>query len=87
VPHYRLPDGRTIEAERTADARYWHLRIKDDPGAEFIGTPLNSTLAELLGYEVAQEQWPSWIDDLASQIENALGGHRRMLAAGMGSEV
>ena len=75
VPHYRLPDGRTVEAEKTLDEGYWHLQIQDDPGAEIVGHPLNSTLAELLGYEVAHAEWPNWIDDLASQIENDLGVH------------
>lgn len=33
-----------------------------------------STLAELLGYAVAQQEWPGWIDDLAEEIEEAFGG-------------
>jgi len=35
------------------------------------GSPLNSTLAELLGYKVADEQWPSWIDEMAEAIASA----------------
>ena len=54
---------------------HWHLRVTDEPAAEIVVTRLNSTLAQLLGYEVAHDEWPKWIDDLASQIDDALGGH------------
>jgi hypothetical protein len=49
---------------------YWYLRIDGEPTAEIVGAPLNSTLAELLGYAVAHERWPVWIDDLAREIES-----------------
>ena len=73
---YALPDGRSLEVERLPpDPVSWHLRIQGEPDAEIVGTPLGSTLAELLGYQVAREEWPVWIDDLASKIEDALGEH------------
>jgi hypothetical protein len=72
---YPLPDGRAVEVEQMPDGAYWRLRIKGEPASEIVGTPLRSTLAELLGYHVAHERWPSWIDDLASDVERALGGH------------
>jgi hypothetical protein len=34
-----------------------------------VGHPLNSTLAELLGWNVAHEEWPEWINQLAEQID------------------
>jgi hypothetical protein len=70
VIKHRLPDGRTLAAEPWPD-QYWHLRIEGEPGAEIVGWPLNSTLAELLGYDVAHEEWPIWIDDLAREIDAA----------------
>jgi hypothetical protein len=73
---YALPDGRLLEVERLpSDDAYWHLRIKGEADAEIVGTPLASTLAELLGYQVAHEEWPEWIDDLAAEVGDALGGH------------
>jgi hypothetical protein len=50
----------------------WHLRLGDEPQGEIVGTPLQSTLAELLGYEVAHEMWPDWVDDAAAEIERSL---------------
>jgi hypothetical protein len=55
--------------------RYWHLRIEGVPGAEIIGWPLNTALAELLGYAIAHEEWLSWIDHLAREIESSPEGH------------
>ena len=72
---YALPDGRTLIAERNETEDGWHLLIEGEPNMELIGSPLNSSLAELLGYRVAHEEWPSWIDELAAKIEAALGGH------------
>jgi hypothetical protein len=74
---YALPDGRSMEIERIPDRDYWHLRIQGEPNAEIVGTPLGSTLAELLGYEIAHEQWPGWIDELACEVER--GRARRPL--------
>ena len=67
-----LPDGRflTVEPfESESDRTHWHCRVEGQPDAEIVGWPLNSTLAELLGYEVAREDWPQWIDELAVEIE------------------
>ena len=72
---YELPDGRSLEVERMPDHVHWHLHIHGPPDTEIVGTPLGSTLAELFGYKVAHEEWPAWIDDLASEVEEALGGH------------
>jgi hypothetical protein len=68
LTRHLLPGGRTLTAESWPDG-YWCLRIEDEPHAEIVGMPLNSTLAELLGYAVAHEEWPDWIDDLAREIE------------------
>jgi hypothetical protein len=54
-----LPDGRAVEVEPMPDGHYWRLRIEGDPESEIVGTPLQSTLAELLGYNVGHEDWPS----------------------------
>ena len=48
---------------------YWSLRIESDPNADIVGQPLNSTLADLVGYDVANEEWPAWVDDLAREIQ------------------
>jgi hypothetical protein len=80
---YPLPDGRVVIA-RTFDATggeapdrgpMWELQIQRVDEAVIVGHPLNSTLAELLGYAVAHERWPHWIDDLAQEIEASFGGH------------
>jgi hypothetical protein len=65
---FALPDGRTLTAE-PFDDRMWSLRIEGEPHAEIVGWPLNATLAELLGYRIAHEEWPPWIDDLAQEID------------------
>ena len=52
---------------------YWHLQIEGDPSTETVGWPLNSTLAETIGYVIAHEEWPTWIDDLAKEIEGFFG--------------
>jgi hypothetical protein len=75
VRTHPLPDGRSLNVERMPDNASWHLRIEGDPSAELVGTPLNSALAELLGYRVAHEEWPEWIENLAIEIEGSVGGH------------
>jgi hypothetical protein len=56
--HGRLPDG------------HWELELE---GAKvdrrIVGWPLNSTLADLVGYHVGREDWPGWIDQLADEIQ------------------
>jgi hypothetical protein len=74
VAIYPLPDGRSVEVELRPDG-YRHARVEGEPASEIVGTPLLSTLAELLGYEVGHEVWPTWIDDLASEVEGNVGGH------------
>ena len=74
---YPLPDGRTLLAgitdESGGDAPelgpLWELQIEGEDEAVSVGHPLNSTLAELLGWNVAHEEWPPWIDQLAHTIE------------------
>jgi hypothetical protein len=46
----------------------WHSWVDGEPFAEGVGTPLNSSLAETLGYRVGHEEWPSWIDRWAEEI-------------------
>jgi hypothetical protein len=69
VLRYLLPDGRTVLVERLASDGFWHLTLE---GAEIVGEPLQSTLAELLGFDVAGESWPRWVDDCAAEIERSL---------------
>jgi len=47
---------------------HWHLALEGVKDGEIIGFPLDSTLAALLGYDVAHESWPVWIDRLAAEI-------------------
>jgi len=57
--HGRLPDG------------HWELELEGEKDAVSVGWPLNMTLADLLDYEVAHEEWPAWIDRLAEEIERS----------------
>ncbi len=59
-------------------------KIEVDPQSEVIGWPLPSTLAEALGYRVAHETWPEWIDRWAEEIEHkdSLSPPRRRRAVG-----
>jgi hypothetical protein len=74
---YPLPDGRVLLAgvfdESGGDSPelgpLWELQIAGEDGAVGIGHPLNSTLADLLGWNVAHEEWPEWVDRLARKIE------------------
>ena len=73
MTRHQLPDGQVLVVEPTdfdAGRTHWHCRLEGKPDAEIVGWPLNSTLAELLGYEVAREGWPQWIDQLAAEIES-----------------
>jgi hypothetical protein len=36
--------------------------------AQLSGWPLDANLADLLGYDVAHEDWPEWIDRLAKEL-------------------
>lgn len=74
---YALPDGRVVIARVIVplggDAPelgpMWELEIQGFDGAVIVGHPVQSALAELLGYNVAQEEWPRWIGDVALRIE------------------
>ncbi|MCD6020880.1 MAG: hypothetical protein K0R20_590 [Actinomycetia bacterium] len=74
VTTFSLPDGRTLAAEPMSDG-YWNLRIEGEPHADIVGQPLNSTLADLVGYNVAHEEWPAWVDDLAREIQAEFETH------------
>ena len=74
---YPLPDGRVLLAgivdesggDRPELGPLWELQIEGQDGAVQIGHPLSSTLADLLGWSVAHEEWPEWVDQLAHKIE------------------
>jgi hypothetical protein len=74
---YTLPDGRVlltrIGDESGGDSPelgpLWELQIEGPDGMLQVGHPLNSTLAALLGWNVAHEDWPQWVDELARRIE------------------
>ena len=51
----------------------WHLELEGVEGAEIAGFPLESTLAELLGYRVAHEEWPTWVTRLAEELTAEAG--------------
>jgi hypothetical protein len=72
-----LPDDRILAVALFDSRRFgpmWELSITPGTSNETCaGKQLPSSLADLLGYRVAHEQWPSWIDDLASEIERAFG--------------
>jgi hypothetical protein len=82
VRPFTLPDGRTLTAS-VLDASggdapelgpLWELSFAGGSAADTsVGHPLNSTLADLLGYRVAHEEWPKWIDELAAEIQRAFG--------------
>jgi hypothetical protein len=65
---FSLPDGRSLAAEPIDDG-YWNLRIVGEPHTETVGWPLTPTLAEVVGYDIANEDWPAWVDDLAREIQ------------------
>jgi hypothetical protein len=79
---FNLPDGRIVAASvfdlSGGDSPHlgpvWELSITPgEPTERCVGHPLNSALADLLGYRVAHGEWPDWIDELAAQIERAFG--------------
>jgi hypothetical protein len=67
VTTHELPNGEILIVHGLGEAG-WHLQIDD---REIIGWPLNATLAELLGFRVGQEDWPTWIDRVAEEIADA----------------
>jgi hypothetical protein len=81
---WTLPDGRVLHValqglggpgEGRDQRRGWcECHIPETPKAYVYGSPLPSSLAALLGYEVGLEEWPDWIDQLAEEIEADLRG-------------
>ena len=76
-PRYQLPDGRTLIARILDTAQggddlsqLWEITID---GETLIGHPLNSALAELLGWNIAHEDWPEWINEIAARILEDVG--------------
>jgi hypothetical protein len=64
----KLPNGQILLVHGRTDGGHWHLQLEGVEGAETVGFPLNSTLADLLGYRVAHEDWPGWIDRVADEL-------------------
>lgn len=63
-----LPDGRTLLVAPFSDDGDWYARVEGDSPEEIVGWPLASTLASLLGYDVANGEWPAWIDEAAREV-------------------
>jgi hypothetical protein len=76
---YELPDGRVLNARVFADADadaselgpLWEVTVDQ---ATIVGHPLHSTLADLLGWAPAAEDWPARVDVLAKRIERDSSG-------------
>jgi hypothetical protein len=77
-----LPDGRILAVSMFDESGgesphlgpVWEMWITPgSPREAYVGHPTNSALAELLAYRIAHEEWPGWIDDLATEIERAFG--------------
>ena len=67
----RLADGRVLRV--TPDDPYCVCEL-EGTGETVVsggdsGRLTGAMLAELLGYDVAHEDWPTWIDDLAVTSE------------------
>jgi hypothetical protein len=65
-----LPDRRVLIVKRVGDDGSWELKLAENPSDAIVGKPLNSCLASLLGYRIAHDEWPEWIDTLANEIES-----------------
>lgn len=63
-----LPTGQTLLIHGQMPDGHWELELEGVEDAVCVGWPLNEALADLLGYDVAQEEWPVWIDRLAEEI-------------------
>jgi hypothetical protein len=69
----QLSDGRVVEVATSGrDGRSWWIEAT---GSDYAidGVPLNSCLAEVLGFDIVHVGWPDWVDDLADEIAAALG--------------
>jgi hypothetical protein len=71
VRRERLADGRVLRVTR--DGPYWVCEL-EDTGESVVsggasGRLTREMLADLLGYDVADEEGPAWIDELAATLE------------------
>ena len=80
---WTLSDGRVLHValqglggpgEGKGYRRGWWECYIPESDSQVLGSPLPSTLAALLGYDVAHDEWPEWIDQLAEEIEGNLRG-------------
>jgi hypothetical protein len=66
-----LANGRVLRV--TLDRQYWICELEGAGEAVVSsgerGRLTGAMLADLLGYDVANEEWPVWIDELASRLE------------------
>jgi hypothetical protein len=78
---YELPDERTLLVRVFDEAGWdkpqlgpaWELMIDGDEDSVGIGHPLDSNLAEVLGWDIAKDDWPTWVDQLAERIAADFG--------------
>jgi hypothetical protein len=66
-----LPNGQTLLVHGRWPEGHWELELEGVRDAVIVGSPLNLTLADLLGYDVANEEYPAWIDQTAEEIERS----------------
>lgn len=75
----RLPDGRVLRA--TLDGVYWVCEL-EGTGETVVsggdsGQLSGMMLADLLGYDVDDADWPNWIDRLADQLNRDMSAPGR----------
>ena len=66
-----LDDGREIVVRFDSAETGWAVWIDGEPHRWIVGWPLAPTIADLAGYDVANEDWPGWIDDWAAEIHRS----------------
>jgi hypothetical protein len=73
MAEYTLPDGRTLVVgpfETRPEGLHWSCWVPGESEFPVNGFPLNKTIAAALGYDPSTgDGWPSWIDELAAEIE------------------
>jgi hypothetical protein len=71
VRRERLADGCVLRV--TLDDPYWVCELEGTGETVVSGNDsgrlTGAMLADLLGYDVAHDEWPTWIDDLAATFE------------------
>jgi hypothetical protein len=87
-PSFRrtLPDGRVIAInliglegpDRGQFRGQWEVWFEDDPDLPDtenvgLGSPLAGCIAILLGYDIAHEDRPDWMERLAADVEREAG--------------